>query len=164
MRLFRKFTQSTNESVMDSLYPWLFGQISINGITLDLDSTVMTRYGAQEGAVHGYNPAKRGRASHPSLDGLCTPSVGFALADTRMIAHCWLRPGNTRSANNVQAFLANTLHRLGEREAYPWGINGSACCVSIVVSPTLLSWIILTHSNCITSSPCVRISPCNARW
>ena len=34
MRLFRKFTQSTNESVMDSLYQWLFGQISINGITL----------------------------------------------------------------------------------------------------------------------------------
>ena len=37
MRLFRKFTQSTNESVMDSLYQWLFGQIAINGIILDLD-------------------------------------------------------------------------------------------------------------------------------
>ena len=71
MRLFRKFTQSTNESVMDSLYQWLFGQISINGITPDLDSTVMTRYGAQEGAARGYNPAKRGRRQPSSHDGLC---------------------------------------------------------------------------------------------
>jgi len=107
MRLFNKFTQSTNESVMDSLYRWMFDQIAINGITLDLDSTVMTRYGAQEGAVRGYNPAKRGRASHH-------PLMAF-VADTRIIANCWLRPGNSSSANHVQAFLANTLHRLGDK-------------------------------------------------
>ena len=35
------------------------------------------------------------------------------VADVRMIANCWLRPGNSSSANNVQGFLANTLHRLG---------------------------------------------------
>jgi hypothetical protein len=67
MRLFRRFTQSTNEGVMDSLYRWMFDQISINGITLDVDSTVMTRYGCQDGAAKGYNPAKRGRASHHPL-------------------------------------------------------------------------------------------------
>ena len=105
MRLFKKFNQSTNESVMDSLYQWMFGQLSINGITLDLDSTVMTRYGLQEGAVHGYNPTKRGRVSHH-------PLMAF-VADARMIANCWLRPGNSSSANNAQAFLTNTLHRLG---------------------------------------------------
>ena len=105
MRLFNKFTQSTNESVMDSLYQWMFGQIAINGLTLDLDSTVMTRYGTQEGAARGYNPSKRGRASHH-------PLMAF-VADTRMIANCWLRPGNSSPANNVQAFLANTLHRPG---------------------------------------------------
>jgi len=108
MRLFSKFDQGTNESVMDSLYPWMFGQLSINGLTLDLDSTVMTRYGAQEGAARGYNPGKRGRASHH-------PLMAF-VADTRMIANCWLRPGNSSSANNVQAFLANTLHRLGGKQ------------------------------------------------
>ncbi len=43
MRLFGKFSQGTHESVMDSLYQWMFSQLSINGITLDLDSTVMTR-------------------------------------------------------------------------------------------------------------------------
>ena len=108
MRLFKKFDQATNESVMDSLYQWLFNQININGITLDLDSTVMTRYGEQEGAARGYNPAKRGRASHH-------PLMAF-VADTRMIANCWLRPGNSSSANNVQGFLANTLHRLGSQK------------------------------------------------
>ena len=108
IRLFNKFTQGTNEAVMDALYRWMFGQISINGITLDLDSTVMTRYGTQDGAVRGYNPAKRGRASHH-------PLMAF-VADTRMIANCWLRPGNSASANNVQAFLANTRHRLGDKQ------------------------------------------------
>lgn len=108
MRLFNKFTQATNESVMDERYRWLFGQLSINGVTIDLDSTVMTRYGAQEGAARGYNPAKRDRASHHSL-------MAF-VADTRMIANCWLRPGNSSSANNVQAFLANTRHRLGDKQ------------------------------------------------
>ena len=106
MRLFGKFTQGLNDSVMDNLYRWLFGKITINGVTLDQDSTVMTRYGTQDGAVRGYNPAKRGRASHH-------PLMAF-VADLRMIANCWLRPGNSSSANNVQAFLANTLHRLGD--------------------------------------------------
>ena len=108
MRLFGKFTQSLNESVMDALYRWLFGLIAITGLTLDLDSTVMTRYGTQEGAARGYNPAKRGRASHH-------PLMAF-VADLRMIANCWLRPGNSSSANNAQAFLANTLHRLGDKQ------------------------------------------------
>ena len=37
MRLFNKITQRTNESVMDSLYRWMLGQVSINRITLGLD-------------------------------------------------------------------------------------------------------------------------------
>jgi len=104
-RMANKFTQGVNESVMDSPYRWMFGQISINGVTLDLDSTVMTRYGTQQGAAKDYNPSKRGRASHH-------PLMAF-VADTRMIANCSLRPGNAASANNVQGFLANTIHRLG---------------------------------------------------
>jgi len=33
-----------------------------------------------------------------------------------MIANCWLRPGNSNSVNNVQAFPANTWHRLGDKQ------------------------------------------------
>lgn len=107
MRLFRRFTQSTNEGVMNKLYCWMFDQIGINGVTLDLDSTVMTRYGCQEGAAKGYNPSKRGRASQH-------PLMAF-VSETRMIANCWLRPGNVSSANNAQGFLTNTRQRLGNK-------------------------------------------------
>ncbi len=59
MRLFRKFDQSTNDAVFGRLFAWLFSNLKIDCLTLDLDSTVMTRYGKQEGAARGYNPAKR---------------------------------------------------------------------------------------------------------
>ena len=107
MRVFRRFTQQSNEAVMDHLYGWMFEQIAIDGITPDVDSTVMTRYGQQEGAVRGYKPTKRGRASHHPLMAL--------VSETRMVAKLWLRPGNTSSANNVQGFLANTWARLGNK-------------------------------------------------
>ena len=74
-------------------------------MTLDLDSTVMTRYGQQEGAARGDNPTKPGRASHH-------PLMAF-VSDMRMVANCWLRPGNSHTANNAQAFLDNTLDKLG---------------------------------------------------
>jgi len=105
MRLFNKFTQRRVDSVFGCWYAWLFERVCVEGLTLDLDSTVMTRYGTQQGAVRGYNPTKRGRASHH-------PLMAF-VADTQMVANCWLRPGNTHSANNGSAFLADTLHRLG---------------------------------------------------
>ncbi len=95
-RLFRKFTQATNERVLGALYRWLFAQLAVDGLTLDLDSTVMTRYGQQEGATRGYNPSKRGRTSPPPLMAL--------VSDLRMVANCWLRPGNSHPANNVSKY------------------------------------------------------------
>ena len=107
MRLFRKFTQGENDRVMGRLYRWLFEQLSVDHLTLDLDSTVMTRYGQQEGAARGYNPSKPGRNSHH-------PLMAF-VSDVRMVANCWLRPGNSHTANNVSAFLEDTLNRLGPK-------------------------------------------------
>ena len=105
MRLFKRFTQQDNDRISGDLYRWLFGQLKLDGLTLDLDSTVMTRYGQQMGVSRGYNPAKRGRASHH-------PLMAF-ISDTRMIANCWLRPGNAYTSNNVQAFLGSTIENLG---------------------------------------------------
>jgi hypothetical protein len=87
MRLFRKFSQALNERVLGSLYGWLFRQLAVEEVTLDLDSTVMTRYGAQQGACLGYNPAKPGRLSAPS--GLCSQYAddGQLLAASRQRAH-----------------------------------------------------------------------------
>ena len=101
MRLLDKFDQPRNEAVFGHIYRWLFRQLRVDNLTLDLDSTVMTRYGKPEGAAKGYNPSKPGRLSHH-------PLMAF-VADTRMMANCWLRPGNSASANNAQAFLASTL-------------------------------------------------------
>jgi hypothetical protein len=89
-------------------YRWLFGQLQLDNLTLDLDSTVMTRYGKPEGAAKGYNPSKPGRLSH-------YPLMAF-VADTRMIANCWLRPGNSASANNARAFLGSTLEHLSGKK------------------------------------------------
>ena len=108
MRFFRKFDQATTMRVFGGLYRWFFGNLNIDHLTLDLDSTVMTRYGEQEGAARGYNPRKPGRNSHH-------PLMAF-VADTRMIANLWLRPGNSHSANNTLAFLDDSLDKLGGKQ------------------------------------------------
>lgn len=107
MRLLKRFTQQDNDRISHQMYRWLFDHLKLDGLTLDLDSTVMTRYGKQLGAARGYNPRKRGRPSHH-------PLMAF-ISDTRMIANCWLRPGNTSSSNHVQAFLESTLQNLGNK-------------------------------------------------
>lgn len=50
-------------------------------ITLDMDSTVITRHGEQQGTARGYNPNKRGRLSHH-------PLLAF-VAEARMVANFW---------------------------------------------------------------------------
>ncbi len=76
-------------------------------MTLDVDSTVITRHGEQEGAVRGYNPGRRGRPSHH-------PLLAF-VAEARLVANFWLRPGNANSANNCLQFLESTFHHLGDK-------------------------------------------------
>ena len=49
-RFFSKFTQGTNQKVSDYFYSWIFDNVTFNNFTLDIDSSVMTRYGEQEGA------------------------------------------------------------------------------------------------------------------
>ena len=77
------------------------------GITkdnLNLDSSVITRYGDQEGAKKGYNPAKKGRPSHHPL---------IAFLGKGYVVNLWNRPGNTHSANNCCNFFAQTVLSLG---------------------------------------------------
>lgn len=103
-RFFSKFTQATNQKVSDYFYSWIFDNVKFDNFTLDIDSSVMTRYGKQEGAKKGYNPAKKGRASHH-------PLIAF-IADVKLVANMWLRSGNTSSANNFLSFLEDTLSKL----------------------------------------------------
>ena len=103
-RYFAKFSQATNQSVSDYFYSWIFNSIKFNNYTLDCDSSVLTRYGEQEGAKRGYNPHKPGRASHH-------PIIAF-VSDVKLVANLWLRSGNTGSAEGFVPFLEDTFTKL----------------------------------------------------
>ncbi len=110
-RFFRRFRQSTNQAVSAHWVHWLWQQVAPTTLTLDLDSSVLTRYGTQEGAARGYNPQKKGRPSHHPL---------FAfVADLRMVLHAWLRPGNTADSSGLTTFFDEAVaplvgrHRIG---------------------------------------------------
>ena len=106
VRLFQRFTQLDANRLQTSSYCWLFQKLALGSITLDVDSTVLTRWGHQiEGSAKGYNPKHHGRHSHH-------PLLAF-VADWRLVANLWLRPGSSHSANNAQAFLEASLVNLG---------------------------------------------------
>ena len=58
-RYFGKFTQSTNQSVGHHFFSWFFQNLQINYFTLDIDSSVITRYGEQEGQKRLQSEEKR---------------------------------------------------------------------------------------------------------
>jgi hypothetical protein len=108
MRLFKRVDMARNEAVQGFVYRWFFAQISTRRrITLDMDSTALTRHGEQEGATRGYNLDRRGRPLHH-------PLLAF-VAEARMVANFWLRPGNAYTTNNVLAFIESTLRHLGDK-------------------------------------------------
>jgi len=103
-RFFRKFTQASSQKVSDHFYKWVFDNIKFDNYTLDCDSTILTRYGNQEGAKKGYNPKKPGRLSHH-------PIMAF-VADIKLVANFWLRSGNSSASDNFVSFLADTFDKL----------------------------------------------------
>jgi hypothetical protein len=107
-RFFSKFDQVRNLKVSEYFYSWIFDNFKFDNFTLDIDSSVMTRYGEQEGAKKGYNPTKRGRCSHH-------PLIAF-IADVKLVANMWLRSGDTSSANNFLSFLEDTLTKLKNKK------------------------------------------------
>jgi hypothetical protein len=100
-RFFRKFNLELSDKIFPAFNRKFFSKIAVSKFTLDLDSTVITRYGEQEGSLRGYNPKKRGRASHH-------PLIAF-VADIRMVLNAWMRPGNCSASNNVYNFFRETL-------------------------------------------------------
>ena len=99
-RFFHKFSWEKNEEIFATLQQKFLSQIDVGAVTIDLDSSVITRYGNQEGAKKGYNPKKMGRNSHH-------PLMAF-IDQTKMVANAWMRAGNTSDLNNYKAFLDET--------------------------------------------------------
>ena len=108
-RFFNRFdSQMTEEFFSERLWHFLFNKViplkSLGGEVLSFDSTVVTRYGSQEGAKKGYNPRKRGRKSHH-------PIFAF-LNRSRYVVNLWNRRGDCSSGNGIVEFSKQTLSRL----------------------------------------------------
>ena len=107
-RLFRKIrklkeVEETSDRIwghLKRLIPWK----KIREDWLTFDSTVLERYGKQEGAKRGYNPKKKGRGSH-------SPLLAF-LNRSKYVVHLWNRPGNVMSWNNIIGFFESTWTRI----------------------------------------------------
>ena len=99
-RFFPKYDHDTSDKIFSELFTWWFDQLGNKDLTLDIDSTVITRFGDQQGAEKGYNPKRPGRKSHH-------PIIAF-VAETKMIANAWMRTGDSASATEFKEFLDNT--------------------------------------------------------
>lgn len=74
---------------------------------IDIDSTVKTVYGNQEGAEEGYNDKKKGAKSYH-------PIMAFKNS-TRECILSWLRPGNSHTANNSVGFIKQLMSMLSPK-------------------------------------------------
>ena len=104
-RFFNKFSQARNQEVFPVLQRRFMDTIPLGKMTLDVDSSVIPRYGGQQGVARGYNPGKPGRGSHH-------PLLAF-VAEPRMVANAWLRPGNTGASSSAEHFLEETFGIIG---------------------------------------------------
>jgi hypothetical protein len=64
---------------------------------VDVDSTVKTVFGNQEGAAKGYNPGKKGALSYH-------PLIAFS-SHTKEILQAWLRCGSAYTSNGIVEFM-----------------------------------------------------------
>lgn len=107
-RFFKKIkTQKEAEAMSEGLWEYLSRLIPWKELKEDwltFDSTVLERYGKQEGVKRGYNPKKKGRGSH-------SPLLAF-LNRSKYVVNLWNRPGNAASWNNIIGFFENTWQRL----------------------------------------------------
>jgi len=108
--LFKRFTQGMVVRFYEPLWAWQRARLPqrAGGYSLDLDSTVLERYGEQQGVKRGYNPRKPGRGSHHRLLAV--------LGEAYFILHGWLRSGNTAAASGVVEFLQEALAKLESLE------------------------------------------------
>lgn len=82
-RFFNKYSDKRNTETFAELHSWMMDQVNLPGITLDLDSTVITRSGLQEGSAKGYNHTEMWAQFPSSLDRFCCPNPhGSECVDT----------------------------------------------------------------------------------
>lgn len=96
-RFLGKFDVEINDRIFPTMMRYILDQVPIKYMTIDIDSTVITRYGHQELAEKGYNPAKRGRRSHHPLLAFCD--------ELKMVVNAWMRSGDSHELTDIDRFL-----------------------------------------------------------
>lgn len=106
-RFFQRFNSAgENLSIFGAAWRWCLQRLPSRpeGYSLDLDSTqLLHEDGHQEGVAVGHTRWGNKPCLHPLL---------AVLEEAKLVAGFWLRPGNTRSDNNVVAFTVELLGRL----------------------------------------------------
>ncbi len=82
---------------------------------MDVDVTIKTIYGHQEGAVKGYNPHKQGRPSHTYHS--------YMMANLKLILEVEVQPGNQGNSAHSLPGLMGLLNRL-PKECWPKFVRG----------------------------------------
>jgi Transposase DDE domain group 1 len=104
-RFFARCGRSAGEA-LSGLHAWAVRELPsrTDGYTLDLDSfSLLHEDGHQEGVRVGYT--RKGLKP-------CHRPIVAALAEVPLVAHFWLRPGNTACVSGAATFLGDTLARL----------------------------------------------------
>ena len=105
-RFFHKFDEELNSKLFWPIMKHVLSKVSIRYMTIDLDSSVVTRYGRQEKAEVGYNPQKKGRGSHHPLMGFC--------AESKMVINGWMRGGKSHSNSRAIEFIKEIMLIVGQ--------------------------------------------------
>jgi hypothetical protein len=96
-RFFHKFDEGLNARIFWPIMKEVLSKVPIRYMTIDLDSSVVTRYGRQQKAEVGYNPDRKGRPSHHPLMAFCD--------ELKMVVNGWMRGGKSHSSTNAVEFI-----------------------------------------------------------
>jgi hypothetical protein len=95
-----------HEYSLKKVREWLT-KSKLRSITLDVDSTVSTVYGKQEGAAKGYNSSKKGARSYHSLLAFCS--------EMKLVINNWFRTGSAYTSNGIVDFTRQIFVNLPSR-------------------------------------------------
>lgn len=109
---FLRFGPAQIAQFFPALWQWFFQQTGPRACTLDLDSTILQRFGRQEGAAHGYNPTRRSGRTH-------RPLLAFVSAPV-LVLHAWLRAGHAADNRGAVEFLTEAFNILPST----WTLHG----------------------------------------
>lgn len=104
-RFFHKFDEQLNARLFWPIMKQVLSKVAIRYMTIDLDSSVVTRYGKQQKAEVGYNPAKKGRPSHHPLMAFCD--------ELKMVVNGRMRSGRSHSNSNAIEFINEIIQIVG---------------------------------------------------